>query len=134
MDAQLRVSDAGGITAIVAAMMAHPSDASVQENGCAALDTLSACVRWPKRNRNCASPFGPTNVHCVALRCVALHAAWRTLRAPRGGRQRVELPVRCALLCRHSNNKRRVADAGGISAVVNGMLAHARVATVQEYA
>ena len=44
MDAQLRVSDAGGITAIVAAMMAHPSDASIQENGCAALDTLSACA------------------------------------------------------------------------------------------
>ena len=41
-DRQARVADAGGITAIVAAMLSHTSEVSVQENGCAALDSLSA--------------------------------------------------------------------------------------------
>ncbi len=68
LDAQLRVSDAGGITAIVAAMMAHPSDASIQENGCAALDTLSACVGPTETLNRLAALAQPT--------CIALHATW----------------------------------------------------------
>ncbi len=76
MDAQLRVSDAGGITAIVAAMMAHPSDASIQENGCAALDTLSACVRLTETlNLNLAAWSNQRALRCIALHCVACRVA-----------------------------------------------------------
>jgi hypothetical protein len=71
MDAQLRVSDAGGITAIVAAMMAHPSDASIQENGCAALDTLSACVRRTETHYLVVWPNQP----CIAMHCTACRVA-----------------------------------------------------------